>query len=150
MKIEIAEVSDLEEILKLQKIAYLSEAEIYNDYEIPPLMQTLQELEKDYELSNFFVTRENGEIIGSINLRIKDDIGYITRLIVHPNYQRKGIGSRLLKYAEEFYPKVCKFELFTGHKSLRNLNLYHNRGYKEVGRKKINENLTEVFLQKIR
>lgn len=148
MEICIAELSDLEDILKLQKIAYLSEAEIYDDFEIPPLKQTLKELEKDFELSKIFVTRESDEIIGSINLRIIDGTGYITRLVVHPNYQGKGIGSRLLKYAEEVYPEVCKIELFTGHKSLRNLKLYNKHGYKEVDRKKIHENLTEIYFQK--
>lgn len=36
MVIEEAKVSDAEEIFALQKIAYISEAEIYNDYNIPP------------------------------------------------------------------------------------------------------------------
>lgn len=35
---------DAEEILKLQKLAYISEAKIYNDYSIPPLTQTLPEV----------------------------------------------------------------------------------------------------------
>jgi hypothetical protein len=40
--IEEATVSDAEEILALQKLAYQSEAEIYNDFGIPPLVQTLE------------------------------------------------------------------------------------------------------------
>jgi ribosomal protein RSM22 (predicted rRNA methylase) len=35
--IERATIKDAEEILDLQKLAYKSEAEIYNDYAIPPL-----------------------------------------------------------------------------------------------------------------
>ena len=34
--------SDLEEILALQKLAYQSEAELYDDYTIPPLTQSLE------------------------------------------------------------------------------------------------------------
>ncbi len=41
MEIERAIISDAEEILSLQKLAYRSEAEIYNDFNIPPLVQTL-------------------------------------------------------------------------------------------------------------
>jgi hypothetical protein len=40
MIIEQAGVEDAGEILRLQKLAYQSEARIYNDYTIPPLLQT--------------------------------------------------------------------------------------------------------------
>ena len=40
MKVEIANVDDLNEILELQVRAYQSEAEIYNDYSIEPLIET--------------------------------------------------------------------------------------------------------------
>jgi len=36
MIIERAEAADMEEILSIQKMAYISEAEIYDDYSIPP------------------------------------------------------------------------------------------------------------------
>ncbi|OGQ10499.1 MAG: hypothetical protein A2026_16065 [Deltaproteobacteria bacterium RBG_19FT_COMBO_46_12] len=53
MEIERATVLDAEEILTLQKLAYRSEAEIYNDFNIPPLLQTLESLEKDFEKQFF-------------------------------------------------------------------------------------------------
>ena len=48
MEIERATVLDAEEILTLQKLAYRSEAEIYDDFHIPPLVQTLKSIEKDF------------------------------------------------------------------------------------------------------
>ena len=48
MKIQRALVGDAESILKLQKRAYCSEAEIYSDYNIPPLMQTLDEIKQEF------------------------------------------------------------------------------------------------------
>ena len=39
IEIEQASLEDVEMILQLQMRAYLSEAEIYNDYSIPPLTQ---------------------------------------------------------------------------------------------------------------
>ena len=41
MEIEPAMIEDAAEILALQKLAYRSEAEIYNDFSIQPLLQTL-------------------------------------------------------------------------------------------------------------
>jgi hypothetical protein len=45
--IETADVRDAEELLDLQKLAYRSEAAIYDDYTIPPLTQSLAEMEAD-------------------------------------------------------------------------------------------------------
>jgi hypothetical protein len=39
--VELASIEDAEEILALQKLAYVSEAEIIDDFTIPPLHQTL-------------------------------------------------------------------------------------------------------------
>ena len=68
MEIKKAVYKDLSEILDLQKLAYLSEAQLLNNYSIQPLTQTLQELE--------------GEFDGHIILKLTDDsndmiIGYI-------------------------------------------------------------------------
>jgi hypothetical protein len=38
--VDIADKGDYEEILDLQKLAYQSEAIIFNDFTIPPLTQT--------------------------------------------------------------------------------------------------------------
>ncbi|WP_198936768.1 hypothetical protein [Domibacillus epiphyticus] len=43
--IKQASNQDAEEILALTKLAYMSEAEIYNDYTIHPLTQTLEKKE---------------------------------------------------------------------------------------------------------
>ncbi len=48
MILEQARISDAEEILSLQKIAYKSEAEIYMDFNIAPLIQTLEEIKRDF------------------------------------------------------------------------------------------------------
>ena len=49
MEILDATIDDAPEILSLQKLSYLSEAQMYNDYDIPPLTQTLEELKADFE-----------------------------------------------------------------------------------------------------
>ena len=53
MIVERANVEDVEEILALQKLAYQSEAIIYNDYTIPPLTQTLEGVKADFEKQVF-------------------------------------------------------------------------------------------------
>lgn len=45
LRVTAADRSDLAQILSLQKEAYVSEAEIYDDYSIPPLQQSLEDIE---------------------------------------------------------------------------------------------------------
>ena len=44
VRIERAGVADAAEILELQRIAYRSEARLYDDWSIPPLVQSLLDL----------------------------------------------------------------------------------------------------------
>ena len=53
IEIKRASLEDAETILHLQMHAYLSEAEIYNDYGIPPLIQTLTRSNKNFH-SRYF------------------------------------------------------------------------------------------------
>jgi hypothetical protein len=48
VNIKKASIDDLEEILQLQKQAYISEAELYDDYDIKPLLQTLDDIKQDF------------------------------------------------------------------------------------------------------
>ncbi len=148
MKIEVAEISDSREILELQKTAYISEARIYNDFTIPPLIQTREELEMEFSSSTFYILRPDDKIIGSVNLKIKDNTGYIGRLIVLPREQGKGLGKQLLRHCETSNPGIYQFELFTGHKSERNLKFYRGQGYREFRRESINEKLDLIYMCK--
>jgi hypothetical protein len=49
---------------------------------------------------------------------------------------------------ETCFSKAERYELFTDHKSARNLYLYHKLGYRPFKRQEINEKLTLVFLEK--
>ncbi len=138
---------DLEGILALQKLAYQSEAELNNDFNIPPLTQTLDEIRAEFEQAAFLKVTDGEKIIGSVRAHEKDGTCHIGRLIVHPEYQNRGIGSRLLRDVESRFD--CKrFELFTSERSERNLYLYKKFGYREFKRMALNEKTTLVFLEK--
>ena len=48
IQIEKAIETDLNEILNLQRLAYQSEAILLNNFSIPPLMQTLEEVQQEF------------------------------------------------------------------------------------------------------
>jgi ribosomal protein S18 acetylase RimI-like enzyme len=150
MIIEHAGVQDAAEILELQHLAYLSEAGIYNDYTIAPLVQTAEEIEADFRSRVFLKALKDGAIVGSVRARLDHDTCMIGKLIVHPDHQNRGIGTKLMNEIEGCFDQAGRFELFTGHKSERNLHLYRKLGYRIFRNEKISEQLTIVFLEKRR
>jgi len=152
MEIKKAVYEDLSEILDLQKLAYQSEAKLINDYSIQPLTQTLTEIQNEFNKNNTVVVlklinNENKRIIGSVRAYEEKTRVYIGKLIVHPDFQNKGLGTRLLNEIETYFPNKI-FELFTSSKSEKNLNIYKKNGYKEFKRKKGGDNYELIFLEK--
>jgi SAM-dependent methyltransferase/ribosomal protein S18 acetylase RimI-like enzyme len=148
MIIEQAKVKDAEEILELQKLAYLSEAEIYDDYTIPPLTQTLEEIRDDFNRQLFLKATVDEQIIGSVRAHLEDETCFIGKLIVHPHHQNRGIGTKLMHEIEARFAEAERFGLFTGHRSERNLHLYEKLGYRIFRTEPISDNVKLVYLEK--
>jgi ribosomal protein S18 acetylase RimI-like enzyme len=142
-----AEMNDLEEILALQKLAYQSEAALNNDFTIPPLTQTLDEIRAEFGQTLFLKYVQDGRIIGSVRGRLDGETCHIGRVIVHPECQNRGIGSCLLCEIEH-RTNARRFELFTSQRSERNLYLYHKLGYRDFKQVMHNEHVTLIFLEK--
>jgi len=132
MNILAASVADAAEILALQKLAYLSEARIYKDYSITPLTQTIEELEDFFGHKSILKAMEKGRIVGSVNGFMQNGRCHIGRLMVHPEFQGHGIGSRLMDAIEDRFADAQSWELFTGELSLGNIRLYERLGYRIV------------------
>ena len=90
MIIEAAGLEDLESILKLQYLAYQSEADLFGTRDIPPLKQTLEEVTEEYNSGMILkMTDDDGTIIGSVRAHENDGTVYIGKLMVHPDHQKK-------------------------------------------------------------
>ncbi|CAG6396446.1 GNAT family N-acetyltransferase [Streptomyces cocklensis] len=135
--ISTAESSDAEKILKLQYLCYQSEAELYGDYSIEPLTQTLEDLRAELSGGCVLVARLGEEVVGSVRGAVDDDgTARIGKLIVHPRLQRHGLGGRLLHALEDRLAaeaEAKRYRLFTGHRSEVNLRMYRKLGYEQVG-----------------
>jgi ribosomal protein S18 acetylase RimI-like enzyme len=139
---------DAQDILALQKVAYISEAEIYGDLSIPPLHQTLEETRS--ELQNWTVLKAlvRGKIVGSVRARLQSGTCFVGKLIVHPDFQNKGIGTQLLRAIETEFDAAQRYELFTGHRSSKNLHLYQKFGYRIFRQERISQKVTLVYMEK--
>jgi ribosomal protein S18 acetylase RimI-like enzyme len=144
-----AVLDDMPEILSLQKLCYQSEAALHDDYNIPPLLQTLDDIRVEFSRKIFLKFCSGKQIVGSVRGSIDSGTCYVGRLIVHPDFQNRSIGSALLRAIESQFPKAERYELFTGHKSEKNLHLYKARGYRIFKTERVNAKLTMVFLEKV-
>ncbi len=148
--IKKARKEDLEEILKLQYLAYQSEVRLFGDMDIPPLKQTLEEVYEEFEKGTVLkAVDEEGGIIGSVRAYQEEGTVYIGKLMVHPNMQKRGIGTKLLLEMEKEYPNQ-RYELFTSTKSLSNIRLYEKLGYEIFKEEAVTQELQFVYLQKVR
>lgn len=147
--IEPAGPQDAGELLTLQRAAYASEARIYDDPGLPPLVQTLDELTEELQRGIAFKVTHGHRIVGAVRGRVEDDILHIGRLTVAPDFQGQGLGTALLAAIEESVtPAVRRAALFTGHLSTANLRLYERLGYVEERREPLRPGVDLVHLTK--
>jgi GNAT superfamily N-acetyltransferase len=148
LQIETATIDDAKEILQLQKEAYQSEGKIYNDFEIPPLVETLGELKALFGSHLFLKATVDGKIVGSVRASMNNQTCHIGRLFVNPKFQSQGIGAGLLAEIE----RKCgarRFELFTGIKSARNIRLYERAGYRAFKTEAVSKKVSLICFEKV-
>lgn len=145
-----AEVADAVAILSLQKLAYQSEAILYGDWTIPPLTQTLEQIENEFAGTIFLKMSVAGKMIGNVRGSAANGTCTIGRLIVHPDFQGSGRGTALMNAIEQAFPSVVRFELFTGSKSEANIRLYERLGYRIFRKEKLSPGIELVFMEKLR
>lgn len=146
--IKKAQKEDLEEILKLQYLAYQSEAKLFGNMDIPPLKQTIEEVYDEFQKGAILkAVGDGGVIIGSVRAFCDSGTVYIGKLMVHPSKQGQGIGTQLLLEMEKQYPNQ-RYELFTSTRSEKNIALYQKLGYKIFDEEQVTEELRFVYMEK--
>jgi len=145
-----AALTDAPALLSLQRLAFQSEAELYQDWSIPPLVQTLPELEAEFPAYLTLKALEAGELVGAVRGSSRDGVCHVGRLMVRPDRQRRGVGSSLLAQLESRFPAARRFELFTGSRSAGNLRLYASVGYRVFQSRLLPSGVELLFLEKTR
>ena len=149
ISIQQAEENDLTAILALQKESFSMVAKQMNKFSLPPLLQTIEDIYNEYRKGIILkYTSDSGRIIGSIRGYI-DENGtcHIGKLIVHPDFQNKGIGKKLMYEIEEYFPSCCKLSLFTGEETPNTLHLYSKVGYHTIQKKDM-DGINMIIMEK--
>lgn len=112
------------------QVSYAVEAEILKASNFPPLQRTIE----DFLISNteFYGYMENDIVAAVVEIDPTDNKStHIQSLVVDPEYFRKGIGSKLIKFVLGTYIlKMVTVE--TGVANAPAIKLYKNFGFREV------------------
>ncbi|MDR2837387.1 MAG: GNAT family N-acetyltransferase [Azonexus sp.] len=149
VEITSASQEDAEAILHLQHEAYQSEARLYNDWNIPPLTQTMAQFLVELRANLVLKAVSGSALLGSVRARNDNGVVHIGRLIVAPAAQRRGIGGSLLRAVETHFANARCFELFTGTQSEGNIRLYRKHGYEVAHEKNLSPGIALVFMRKL-
>lgn len=144
-----ANPSEFPEILAIQKKAFRSEAEFYQNFNIQPMTQTIEEMTDECAQKVVLKAVIDKKIVGSIRANSLENICMVNKLVVLPEFQKKGIGKKLLREIENYFPDVLKFRLQTGALSESNIQLYKNLDYEVVGRCVFEDGVEAVVMEKM-
>jgi ribosomal protein S18 acetylase RimI-like enzyme len=136
------------EIYALQKKAFYQQAMFYNNFALQPLVETFKDYTREFSLFYTVKAVYKSVIVGAVRGRKTNDTCHISRLIVHPDFQNNGIGTRLMFEIEKYHKgQVKRFELFTGFKSDKSIYLYTKFGYRKI-RTDNNHAVPIVYMEK--
>ncbi|MGY2060369.1 GNAT family N-acetyltransferase [Nocardia gipuzkoensis] len=123
---------DLAELVVLQRCCWVPEAIINETLAIPPLHETHDEVLAWATTWSTLVMRDRGRLVGAVRGGVENATDWhIGRLMVAPDLAGRGIGSHLLRLAEDLAPPQSqRFVLFTGARSERNIRIYQRAGYR--------------------
>ena len=140
---------DAPEMLSLQKLAFRDSWEIYAHCTIPPLEQTAEEIADKFDHKVFFKVVVNDKIAGAVRAYRESGTCYPEKLAVHPDFQKQGIGTALMRKVEEyFHDRVDRFRISTDGTDERNIRLYKKLGYKPFKTRHVSDGLTFVYMEK--
>ena len=130
VRLDLSDRRIAEAVLRLQQRAYRIEADLIGSDGIPPLQETLEELQTCGE--TFLGAIDDGELIGAISWRFCDATIDIHRLVVHPDRFRRRIGTALVHGSLEAEPLAEKAIVQTGAQNAPATALYEREGFEHL------------------
>jgi len=128
--IEIQRREAAEEVWELQHPAYRVEAALIGVPDLPPLQDTIQSLQACGETFVGY-RNEEGDLVGVVAYeRIRSNEYTLSRMMVHPDFMRQGIGTLLLEHlltTEKL--KSCVWSVTAEIRNLPAIALYERFGF---------------------
>jgi ribosomal protein S18 acetylase RimI-like enzyme len=113
--------------------AFLSEASIAK---VTTEWHSARVLEAEIVRSSTYVgvaTRAPKGIVGMISAHSQGDVLFVARMYVLPEFQRRGIGERMLDEACRAFPQTQRLRLDVEEQNPKGKAFYRKLGFREVG-----------------
>lgn len=121
----------VEQLWSLQHVAYRLEAAAVGLKEYPPLPETFDSLRSSVGEDFYGEVSADGELLGAIvtTPAASPACLEISRLMIHPDHLRQGIGASLLKYVIDHHPDMRSFVVTAGTLNVPAVSLYRKFGF---------------------
>jgi ribosomal protein S18 acetylase RimI-like enzyme len=149
MKIEIATIQDVPEILELQYGAFRPVAESLNWLDAPNLTEIVEHARGKFpKYTTLKMLSDDGKIIGSVRGCIEDGSLYIGRLMVLPEFQKNGYGRILLREIQSILPHNRAW-LDTSGDVPETVSFYEREGFRTFESKRFENGVSWMFMEKV-
>ncbi|GHO62458.1 hypothetical protein KSC_013500 [Ktedonobacter sp. SOSP1-52] len=146
-KIHLQDMTQAQELLEMQRAAYLIEAELIGSFAIPALQEDLETLQNSDEI--FYGYWIDDRLAGAISYKKEGGLLDIYRLVVHPSYFRRGIGKALVSFVEGVEEGRERIIVSTGARNLPAKRLYEGLGFSEIGEREVIPGLWITLFEKV-
>ena len=136
IQIKAATIEDAEVLVDIYNKAFYEDFVKYG--ECPGYGKSVNDMEKSINETLKYIAYAGGNPVGVISVLKKDDgLYYLGALCVIPEYQRQGIGHKLLEFFKEQNNDWKKIELVTPADKEKNISFYtkkcgFNIDYEEI------------------
>jgi ribosomal protein S18 acetylase RimI-like enzyme len=133
--LDLADASVAARVLELQRRSYEVEARLIGSDRIPPLHESLEELQASGE--TFLGAYLEGRLAAVVSWRFDGATIDLHRLAVLPDFFRRGIGVALLRAALRSEPEALRAIAQTGAANEPAKELYRGEGFAELGDREV-------------
>ncbi|CAM3966693.1 GNAT family N-acetyltransferase [Cohnella lubricantis] len=131
-RLDLSNRETAELVWSLQHAAYRIEANLIGVTDLPPLRETVADLEACAGTETFWgCWTEDGELAAAVSAETGDEAGSSTvcRVMVHPDYFRQGLASKLLSVMMAEYAPGSDWDVTAEVRNEPALSLYAKLGF---------------------
>jgi ribosomal protein S18 acetylase RimI-like enzyme len=121
----------------------------YVDHIANPPGPMLDDYAEQIRQHNVFVLLEGSNVIGVLVLIEKEQALLLDNVAVHPEYQRRGLGQKLIELAEAEARRLgfSTIILYTNERMTENIKLYKKLGFVET-EQRVEQGYQRVYMRK--
>lgn len=127
------------------QVSYKIEAKLLGADNFPPLSRPLEEFSNCS--NDFFGFYEEQTLVAVVEIKDEKVAKHIQSLVVDPDYFRRGIARKLIKYVLQHYP-IKQFTVETGKENGPARKLYESFGFELLKTYTAEEGILKVRYQK--